>query len=119
MVYWSGTTEFDYRVDMMNLSIDQARGELLTCGCIGAGEGFVNEPLFLLGDYYFFPRFMRQKSGLSITGFYVNGRNGTIEYRVAEGSVGNGKGKIPESIFVEVSTLQNGSYVDGQLSSDR
>ncbi len=91
MIYYVGTQEYASKVAGLKLSPEDA-GQLLAKQIseegpsLGKLQSAYGSHQLIVGDCYHF--FMKQKTdGIPLTGYYVDGNTGKVEFRNVEGSV--------------------------------
>ena len=96
-IYYVGTQEYARKVEVMKLSPEDARKLVVKqISNEGQSAGKLQSPYgshqLIIADCYHF--FMKQKTdGIPLTGYYVDGNTGKVEFRKVEGSVSYPKQK--------------------------
>ena len=91
MIYHVGTQEYERKLADLRLKPDEARWILFKQitkeePLIGKLRAVYGSHQLIVGDSYHF--FMKQKTGgIPLTGYYVDGNTGKIDYRQIDGSV--------------------------------
>ena len=98
-VVWKGTRAYEKRVSSFSIKPKEAfelawkEHERLK------HHIFFQEPEFIVGQWYWFGK--ATKTEIPLTGYYVNGESGKVEYRRSEKVIKAGAKKLPKDTWLE------------------
>lgn len=80
LILWSGTTEYTNKVNGFHVSISDALNFIEISAKTNKPHTLYRDPVIIIGDEYFFPRFLSKTSLVVLRGYYVNGNTGDVRY---------------------------------------
>ncbi|MDM3872685.1 hypothetical protein QSV34_15135 [Porticoccus sp. W117] len=102
-VYWPGEPEYIKKVKEFSISPEEAHDMLLQRTTEHRHRFFDKNPILIVGDDYFFcePR----KFEIPLTGFYINGNDGSAEYRTSNDVISKDQKLISFDKFLDYQNI--------------
>lgn len=104
VILWSNSRKYERAIKAFPISTEEALKKLIS-KTRHRDEYFYRNPLFIVGDNYFFTT-KPMKEAVRLEGFYVNGHTGVIELRKSTVVTTKKLRTIPPNAFSEVEIIE-------------
>lgn len=102
-IAWRGSKRYDEIVSSLEISPQKARSLVTSVLANNRQQVFDQEPVMIVGSCYLFT--VPGKTETRVSGYYVNGHTGAVEYRISAKTVSLADKSLSPNVFTETTLL--------------